>query len=169
MSILRNSRNYILQKKRNLFLQDILLVVAIIATAIVAYLSVGRQLYDQAWQSGIMIGVVPASRLAVVEHYAVSGEWLSRAGDQAPDEREKAMVAWLDEIEDGAAHTKIAIPWMKSKKDPRIMSIRPAVYKKPDAQNILWLCGFRPPPESVQVFGENRTTIPREASALLCH
>ncbi|MCL2297695.1 MAG: hypothetical protein FWC38_06670 [Proteobacteria bacterium] len=141
-----------------------------------------------------LMSPVSTGRLKVIEHHAVTGDWLWLDETQ-PDENHPTHFitsAHIGHIRQGAIHIEVrnrkaplqswAAAYRRYQQGdadieahdkesppalPEWWSIRPAIMGN-DAPTVLWVCGSKPPPEGSHALGENLTTIPPKENFWLC-
>jgi hypothetical protein len=120
---------------------------------------------------------ISEGRLKVIEHHAVSGDWLDEAARietepcetdtaEVDEQRSRPMEARIGHFSQGAIHIAVY-----NRRGQSVVhewwSIRPAVVDN-EAPNVLWVCGSHPPPQGFRALGEDLTTIPPEENFKFC-
>jgi Tfp pilus assembly protein PilE len=141
---------------------EIILVILIVAVLF----AVGFPYYKQALTKSISNAAMTASstgRLDVHEHYALTGNWLSKSSIETDNQNIEDLT---QEIEQGA----ITITFPQSKRlrlKAEKLTFRPIVLPNDQGISIEWLCGYSQVSER-QVNGIDRTDIPAENLPWLC-
>jgi type II secretory pathway pseudopilin PulG len=167
-----------LRWEQRLFL-EMMIVFLIIALLVGAILEQIPLIVGKARLTSLM---APASdgRLKVIEHYAVSGDWLDETESgteyllikysfQKPDqERAENLSARIGHIQQGAIHIEVHNRKRSNPlAPPEWWTIRPSVTGS-DAPTVHWVCGSRSPPAGFRALGENLTSIPPGENFRFC-
>ncbi|MDR0770485.1 MAG: hypothetical protein LBE75_04725 [Burkholderiales bacterium] len=143
-----------------------------------------------------LLSPISQGRLKVIEHHAVSGDWLDEINETRTGEKHTTFISTeIKHIRQGAVHIEIrnrkfsllSSEWWPTRfkriqqgifhmedhnrnfstAHPEWWSIRPAVMGD-DAPTVLWVCGSQLPHKGFHALGEDLTTVPPEENFWLC-
>jgi hypothetical protein len=165
------------QRKGHRLILDAVFTGLIISLLIGAFVEQTPSFIGKMYLSMLM-APVSEGRLKIIEHHAVSGDWLDETEPgreyffekncKKSDNEQSNLSARVGHIQQGAVHIEVR----NRKKNhlnalPEWWSLRPAATGD-DAPTVLWVCGSRLPPAGFHTLGENLTTIPQNENFRFC-